>query len=59
MFGSKWEVTTGLAAEYLDDGLMNIDIVTLNTDNEFMVLFSDVSNNGVMTAAAGKVNNNT
>jgi hypothetical protein len=55
VFGSSWRVTSGETSAYLDSGLMDIDIVTTNENNEFMVLYSDVSNNGAITLTAGQV----
>ncbi len=52
-------MTTGLASAFLSVGLMDIDIEALNTEGEFMVLYSDVSNGGTMTATAGQVGGDT
>lgn len=34
---------------------MDIDIATLSSSNEFIVLFSDISNSGVLTSMTGKL----
>ena len=56
VFGATWTVNSGRAATgNLKTGLMDIDVATISTAGEFMVLFSDLSENGAMTAATGQV----
>lgn len=63
VFGSSFDITTGQALTTLKGGLsMDIDVTTLSAfsteesgSGQFMVLFSDSSNNKAVTAAIGQV----
>ncbi len=54
-FGSKWVVNSGASYTMLQTGLMDLDIVTVSEAQEFLVLYSDVSNHGAITATLGQV----
>lgn len=56
VFGSSWTLTTGQALTVSNAGYMDIDIEAITEENrDFMVLYSDVSNNGDMTAVMGQI----
>jgi len=55
VYGSSLALTSGEASYVQARGMMDIDIVTVSTDHQFMVLFSDYSNNGIVTAVIGEV----
>jgi hypothetical protein len=54
-FGSVWQVTVGQSVVMTTMGSMDIDIVSISDDGQFMLLFSDLGNFGKMTAVTGKV----
>lgn len=54
-FTSFWAVTSGQAAAVVSGGMMDLDVVTVSDNNRFMVLFSDITNKGAITAAVGEV----
>ncbi len=55
MFGSSLALTSGQTIAYLPDGIMDLDIVSTSSAGDFMVLFSDLSNDGAVTAVLVKV----
>lgn len=55
MFGASWKVTSGQALTDLTNWIMDIDIAVVSDAGNFLVLYSDVSNNGAMTATAGEL----
>jgi hypothetical protein len=55
IFGSTLSITVGQSEALTTNGFMDLDIVTISNDGQFLVLFSDLSNFGSMTTAAGKV----
>jgi hypothetical protein len=55
IFGSTLSFTVGQSEALTTNGFMDLDIVTISNDGQFLVLFSDLSNFGSMTTAAGKV----
>ncbi len=55
MFGASWLVTSGQASIDLSSWLMDLDVARVSDSQDFMVLYSDISNNGAMTATAGQV----
>jgi len=55
VFGSKLTVNSGASYTQLQTGLMDLDIVTVSENQEFLVLYSDVSNHGAITATLGQV----
>ena len=58
MLASTVSITTGETLSTYSDGVsMDIDITTIPNTNNFMLLFSDVGNNGYMTYSLGKYGN--
>ncbi len=58
MLTSTVDITTGETLSTYSDGVsMDIDITTIPNTNNFMLLFSDVGNNGYMTYSLGKYGN--
>jgi hypothetical protein len=56
VFGSSWTVNTGRASTgNLKTGLMDIDITTVSTSGEFMVVYSDLSANAATIAAMAQL----
>jgi hypothetical protein len=58
MFGATWQVTTGQtigASVYKNGYFTDMNLATIASGSEFVVLFSDLDNNSAMTAAVGKV----
>lgn len=55
VFGSLLSLSSGQVLAYFPDGVMDLDLVTTSSDGDFLVLFSDLSDGGVVIAAAGKV----
>jgi hypothetical protein len=54
-FGGSVALTTGQTLPSLPSGLMDIDCETTSSNNEFVVLFSDVGNNGAISTVSGQV----
>jgi len=55
VYGSSLALTSGAASYVEARGMMDIDIVTVSEDHQFMVLYSDYSNYGIVTAVIGEV----
>jgi len=56
VYGSSWSVTNGQASSAVSNlGLFDLDVKTISDDGSFMVLYSDLSNKGHMTATVGEV----
>lgn len=55
LFGSQWEVTTGTTVKGISTGTMNINLVTIGTGYQFMVMFSDLALDGGVVTAIGEV----
>ena len=55
VYGSSLALTSGVASYVEARGMMDIDIVTVSKDHQFMVLYSDYSNYGIVTAVIGEV----
>jgi hypothetical protein len=55
VFGANWLLTSGQAATIVAGGMMDLDIEMVSDDGVFMVLYSDISNHGAMTATMGQV----
>ena len=55
VFGASWELTSGEASAVVPQGMMDIDVAAVSDAGLFMVLYSDISNNGAMTATMGEV----
>ena len=54
-FGSSWVVNSGeVFIDTLPTGDMDIDVEKVSSDS-FVVLYSDISNNGAMTATMGQI----
>lgn len=55
IFGSQLQITTGTSVKYISTGTLNINLVTIGTGSQFMVMFSDLALNGAIVAAIGEV----
>jgi hypothetical protein len=55
VYGSSLALTSGTTSYVEARGMMDIDIVTVSADHQFMVLYSDYSNYGIVTAVIGEV----
>lgn len=55
VYGSSLALTSGATSYVEARGMMDIDIVTVSEDHQFMVLYSDYSNYGIVTAVIGEV----
>jgi hypothetical protein len=55
VYGSSLALTSGATSYVEARGMMDIDIVTVSADHQFMVLYSDYSNYGIVTAVIGEV----
>jgi hypothetical protein len=55
LFGSSWIVNNGANYQNLPTGLIDIDIMTVSTNSEFVVVYTDLTNNGVVVATLGQV----
>ena len=54
-FGAEWTVNSGeVFTDTLPTGYMDIDVEKVST-NTFVVLYSDLSNNGALTATMGQI----
>jgi len=55
VFGAQWMVNSGAAyAMSYTTGLLDLDIRTVSSNQEFVVLYSDISNSGAITASFGQ-----
>ena len=60
VFGSSWLLTSGTAAAVVKGGMQDLDIATVAEEQaSFVVLYSDISNKGAMTATMGQVSRHT
>ena len=60
VFGSSWLLTSGTAAAVVKGGMQDLDIATVAEEQaSFIVLYSDISNKGAMTATMGQVSSHT
>ena len=48
-------VTSGQALTDLTNWIMDLDVAVVSDSGNFMVLYSDISNNGAMTATVGQL----
>lgn len=55
VFGASWLVTSGQALTDLTNWIMDLDIAVVSNAGNFIVLYSDISNNGAMTATVGQL----
>lgn len=54
-FGGQWTVNTGRVFYSTTGGSPDIDVVTVDTDGHFLVLYTDLSNDMALTATMGEV----
>ncbi len=55
MFGASLLLSNAPASGIVSSGMLDLDVEVTSSDGKFMVLYSDFSNQGAMTATRAQV----